>query len=92
MSNVVPFRRHKPLAPPVGCDVVSVADDLLTMLDDVHALATRAAAMNRPAIEIERTVQNLLDAVGALERAVDGLGEGGLSEGGLGENSGPSSA
>ncbi len=77
MSNVVPFRRPLADARRAGCDVVSVADDLLTLVDEVHALVDRAAHMRRPAIEVERTVQNLLDAVGALERAVDGIGEGG---------------
>lgn len=77
MSNVVPFRRSSPAAKRAGCDVVSVADDLFAALDQLQDLVERAAQMGRPAIEVERTVQNLLDATGAVERALDCIGEGG---------------
>lgn len=76
MSNVVPFRRPAPVTSRARCDVISVADDLFAVLDDLQSLAERAALMGRPAIEVERTVQNLLDAVGAVERALDCIGEG----------------
>lgn len=76
MSNVLPFRRPAPTTSQSRCDVVAVADDLFAVLDDLQDLVARAARMGRPAIEIERTVQNLLDAVGAVERAVDCIGEG----------------
>lgn len=75
MSNVVPFRRPQP-ARSSADDVVAVADDLFAVLEDLQGLVERAAMTGRPAIEIERTVQNLLDAVSAVERAVDCLGEG----------------
>ena len=74
MSNVVPFRRPQPTRS--TNDVVAVADDLFAVLEDLQGLVERAAVTGRPAIEIERTVQNLLDAVSAVERAVDCLGEG----------------
>lgn len=76
MSNVLPFRRHEPPELRRGCDVVSVADDLFEIIARIEDLAGRAAAMNRPSVEVERTVQNLLDALGATERALDCLGEG----------------
>ncbi|GEO99604.1 hypothetical protein GCM10007887_12440 [Methylobacterium haplocladii] len=76
MSNVVLFRRPAPPAARARCDVISVADDLFATLDGLQDLAERAALMGRPAIEVERTVRNLRDAVGALERALDCLGEG----------------
>lgn len=76
MSNVVPFRRPEPPEPRRGCDVVSVADDLMDVIARIEDLAGRAARMGRPAIEVERTVQNLLDSLGATERALDCLGEG----------------
>lgn len=76
MSNVVPFRRPAPVISRARCDVISVADDLFAVLDDLQSLAERAALMGRPALEVERTVQNLLDAVGAVERALDCIGEG----------------
>ena len=73
---VIPFRRPDAAAERNRCDIVSVADDLMAALDDLQALAGRAARMNRPAREVERTVQSLLDAISALEQAVDGIGEG----------------
>ncbi|WP_375408736.1 hypothetical protein [uncultured Methylobacterium sp.] len=74
MSNVVPFRR--PEAPETRVDVVAVADDLFALLDQLQDLSARAAQMGRPTREVERTVQNLLDAVTAVERALDCIGEG----------------
>lgn len=74
MSNVVPFRR--PEAPETRGDVVAVADDLFALLDQLQDLSARAAQMGRPTREVERTVQNLLDAVTAVERALDCIGEG----------------
>jgi hypothetical protein len=76
MSNVVPFRRPAPPASRARCDVVSVADDLFAALDGLQDLSERAALMGRPAFEVEQTVQNLRDAVRAVERALDCLGEG----------------
>ena len=58
------------------CEVVSVAGDLLDVLERLEDLSARAAAMGRPPREVECTVQNLLDAVGAVERALDCIGEG----------------
>lgn len=76
MSNVVPFLRRPPAPPPAVTDVVAVADDLFALLEQLEAVSARAASMGRPAREVERTVQNLLDAVTAVERALDCIGEG----------------
>ena len=76
MSNVVPFRKPARATPCAGCDVVTIADDLFEILDDLQDLMARTSSMDRPSIEVERTVQNLLDAIGAVERAVDCIGEG----------------
>lgn len=76
MSNVVPFLRRPPAPPAVVTDVVAVADDLFALLEQLEAVSARAAGMGRPAREVERTVQNLLDAVTAVERALDCIGEG----------------
>lgn len=54
-----------------------MAGDLLDILEQLEGLSARAAAMGRPAMEVERTVQNVLDAVSAVERALDCIGEGG---------------
>ena len=77
MSNVVPFRQRPPVAQLARCEVVAVAGDLLTLLENVCA---RAAATGRPALEVERTVQHLVDAVSAVERALDCIGEGEQAE------------
>lgn len=76
MSNVVPFLRRPPASPLRGCDVFSVADGLFAALEQLQTLSACAAMMERPRLEVERTVQNLLDAVDAVERALDCIGEG----------------
>ncbi len=76
MSNVVPFRRRPPPAQLARCEVVAVAGDLLDILEQLEGLSARAAAMSRPALEVERTVRHVLEAVGAVERALDCIGEG----------------
>ncbi len=77
MSTIIPFRRPAPVTPArAGCDVAAVAGDLLVVLDQLEGLVARAAHMDRPRIEVERSVQHLLDAISAVERASDTLGEG----------------
>lgn len=76
MSNVLPFRPRQTATRLARCEVVSVAGDLLTLLDQLEDVSTRAAAMGRPVREVERTVRNLRDAVSAVERALDCIGEG----------------
>jgi hypothetical protein len=78
MSTIIPFRRPAPATPArAGCDVAAVAGDLLVVLDQLEELVARAADMDRPRIEVECSVQHLLDAISAVERASDTLGEGG---------------
>ncbi|GJE76296.1 hypothetical protein [Methylorubrum suomiense] len=77
MSTVVPFRKLKPATHRrAASDAAAVASDLLELLDQLESLVERAAAMNRPQIEVERSVQHLLDAISAVERASDTIGEG----------------
>lgn len=76
MSNVLPFRLRPTVTRLARCEVVTVAGDLLTLLEQLEDVSARAAAMGRPTLEVERTVQYLLDAVGAVERALDCIGEG----------------
>lgn len=76
MSNVLPFRPRPPVATLARCEVVAVAGDLLALLEQLEDVSARAAGMGRPTLEVERTVQNLLDAVSAVERALDCIGEG----------------
>ena len=55
---------------------MTIADDLFMVLEELQSVAERAALMDRPALEVERTVQKLLDAIGTVEAALDCLGEG----------------
>lgn len=75
MSNVVPFR-PRAARPRQSCSVVAVADDLFAVLEQLESLVERAALTGRPVLEVEHTVNNLLTALGAAERALDCLGEG----------------
>lgn len=76
MTNVLPFRPRSSVPRLARCEVVTVAGDLLDLLEQLEEVSARAAAMGRPAREVEQTVQNLLDAVSAVERALDCIGEG----------------
>lgn len=76
MSNVLPFRPRQAVATLARCEVVAVAGDLLSLLEQLEDVSARASAMGRPTLEVERTVQHLLDAVSAVERALDCIGEG----------------
>lgn len=77
MSTVVPFRKPKPATRlRAASDAAAVAGDLLGILEQLEGLVERAAAMDRPPIEVERSVQHLLEAIGAVERASDTIGEG----------------
>jgi len=76
MSNVIPFRRRPAPPAPAVTNVVAVADDLFALLEHLEAVGARAAAMDRPRREVDGTIRNLLDAVTAVERALDCLGEG----------------
>ncbi|CAA2145184.1 hypothetical protein OICFNHDK_2541 [Methylobacterium bullatum] len=76
MSNVVPFSRPRAVPAPQISDVVAVADDLFAALELLQGVTHRAAAMGRPRREMELTVRNLREAVSAVERALDCIGEG----------------
>ena len=76
MSNVLPFRARQTATRLARCEVVTVASDLLALLEQLEDVSARAAAMGRPALEVERTVRKLRDAVSAVEQALDCIGEG----------------
>ncbi len=75
MSTVVPFR-PRARRPQPNCSVVAVADDLFAVLEQLESLVERAGLTGRPRVEVQHTVNNLLDALAAAERALDCLGEG----------------
>lgn len=76
MNNVLPFRPRPKATRLDRCEVVAVAGDLLALLERLEDVGVRAAAMGRPAREVEGTVKHVRDAVSAVERALDCIGEG----------------
>ena len=77
MTNVIPWRpRDASLAEAAGDparEVAALASDLVSLAEQVRAASLRASELQRPALQVERTVQALLDAVTALERGADVL-------------------
>lgn len=75
MSNVVPLtpRGRKPggLTSPSVREAAALSMDLAGLVEEIRAAAIRAADLGQPAPQVERTVQSLLDAVTAVERAFD---------------------
>lgn len=76
MSNVVPFLRRQTVPQPAVVDVITVADGLFALLEQLQAASEQAGAMGRPRREVDSTVRNLRDAITAVERALDCIGEG----------------
>lgn len=70
-SNVVPLRPR-----PVEADLAAgratgaFVSDLVALLAQLEEASAQAATLPRPRLEVERTVQHLLDAATALERAL----------------------
>jgi hypothetical protein len=80
MSNVIPLApRLKPGRSPAAEaeERASLAADLIELIDRVRELTEHVAGLPGPALQIQQTAQQLLDAGTALERAVDSLTEGG---------------
>ena len=76
LSNVVPLRPRPPAAAG-GRETASLVSDLVAVIAQLRDASARSAGLARPAIEVERTVQLLLDAVTAVESAVDVATDGG---------------
>jgi hypothetical protein len=80
MSNVVPLRPRGsgPGEPaPGGRDTAALVSDLVDLVEGLRTASGRAAALQRPGLEAERTIQLLLDAVTAVERAAETLTDNG---------------
>jgi hypothetical protein len=80
MSNVIPLApRLKQGRPPAAEaeERAALAADLIDLIERVRELTEHVAGLPGPALQIQQTAQQLLDAGTALERAVDSLTEGG---------------
>jgi hypothetical protein len=80
MSNVIPLApRLKQGRSPAGEveERAALAAELIELIDRVKDLTEHVAGLPGPALQIQLTAQQLLDAGTALERAVDSLTEGG---------------
>ena len=81
MTNVVPLKprgqQHAPLPAAVARDTAALVADLVDLAEQIRVTSERAAALAHPGLRVERTVQCVLDAVTAIERAADALTDNG---------------
>ncbi len=80
MSNVIPLAPRLKQGRSAAVEVeerAALAADLIELIDRVKDLTEHVAGLPGPALQIQQTAQQLLDAGTALERAVDSLTEGG---------------
>lgn len=77
MTNVVPLRlRALPDHAALAREADAAAAELMALVDELRAISGRVAALRQPGLPVERTVQHLLDAVTAVERAAEAVGHG----------------
>ena len=80
MSNVIPLAPRLKHGQPPAAEAeerAALAADLIDLVERVRELTEHVAGLPGPALQIQQTAQQLLDAGTALERAVDSLTEGG---------------
>ena len=80
MSNVIPLAPRLKQGRSSAVEVeerAALAAELIELIDRVRDLTDHVAGLPGPALQIQQTAQQLLDAGTALERAVDSLTEGG---------------
>lgn len=71
-SNVVALRpRAAADLARAGLATASVADELVALARQLREAGGNVATLERPSLEVERAVQLVLDAVTAVERALD---------------------
>jgi hypothetical protein len=82
MSNVVTLKprgsegfRTEPAV--VGRETAALVSDLVDIVAGLKAASGRASMLSRPALEVEQTVQLLLDAMTSVERAAETLTDNG---------------
>ncbi len=80
MTNVIPLRPVRPTpggaAPDGAPDPASLPGLLSGMIERIEIAGAQVALLDRPALQIERTIQALLDAATALEQAAGALRDG----------------
>jgi hypothetical protein len=80
MSNVIPLAPRLKQGQPPAAEAeerAALAADLIDLIERVRELTEHVAGLPGPAIQIQQTAQQLLDAGTVLERAVDSLTDGG---------------
>ena len=76
MTNVIPFQLRPTAASPgpTGApDTATVLSELVAIAGQIRAASEDASGLPYPTLQIERTVQSLLDAISAVERAAQML-------------------
>lgn len=81
MTNVVPLRPgfrlgDQAVTTTAARDATAIVGLLSAMIERIESAGAQVAVLNRPPLQIERTVQALLDATTALEQAADVLLDG----------------
>lgn len=81
MTNVIPFtarrKQEQPAVSPDDEERAALAATLIDLIAQVREVAERTTALTGPSLRVEQTAQHLLDAVTALECAVETLTEDG---------------
>lgn len=81
MTNVIPFTarrmQEQPAVSPDDEERAALAAALVDLIAQVRDVAGQTTALGAPALQMERTAQHLLDAVSALECAIEALAEDG---------------
>lgn len=77
MTNVVPFqsRSSSPARSNIALarDTAALIADLVEIAEQIRNASAGASSLPYPALQIERAVQSLLDAITAIERAANAL-------------------
>ena len=82
MTNVVQLRPavragDQSVTTTAARDATALVGLLTGMIEQVEGAGAQVALLDRPGLQIERTIQALLDAATALEQATDALLDGG---------------
>ena len=78
MTNVVPFVCRAPAAPTVdptaaARTTASVVADLVNVVAEIRDISGRILPLPHERLEVERTLQALMDAINAIEHATEVL-------------------
>jgi hypothetical protein len=73
MTNVIPFAARADAAVAIARTTVSVVADLVSTVEQIREISERVLPLPYDAREVERTIQALLDAISAIEHAIEVL-------------------